>query len=220
MKSSKRALALLLGLMLLLTALGGCAKSGEETEPAGSAVPTESAAPAEEASVPERADGEQFETTILVEGMEETVRYQHARNETAGFAMDFEYETFTRQSEPDRERFVSVYDDPANPENYIEVAYRPEDADTVSEKISEELSADYALYTDTVELDGAGTCLHIDASAAADGNHTADVLQAVYIIPAADGCRVARLHYLPEGSDGFGKRLVYMVNTITVFDVT
>ena len=51
------------------------------------------------------------------------------------------------------------------------------------------------------------------------GGFTADVLQAVYIIPAADGCLVASLRYIPEGSDGFGKRLAYMVNTITVMQV-
>lgn len=222
MKPSKHLLALLLGL-LLLTALMGCGKSGT-AEPAGSVRQTEFAEQPEvtetpeETPAPERQNGEQFETTILVEGMEETVLYQHLRNESAGFAMDFECESFTRISETDRERFVSIYDDPENPENYLEVSYCPETADAVSAAISAALSENYMLSSDTVELDGAGACLRIDASATADGSHTADVLRTVYIIPADDGCRVATARYLPEGSDGFGKRLAYMVNTISVFD--
>ena len=59
----------------------------------------------------ERQDGERFEAVIMMEGMEETVRYEHIRREDLGFAMDYDYENFVRQSEGDRERFVSNWDD-------------------------------------------------------------------------------------------------------------
>ena len=230
MKQAKHILALLLCLTLVLGAVSGCGGKGGETAPAESAAPEESAAPAEptpapeetdtteETAAPERADGEEFEATILIEGMEETVNYRHVVNQTAGFAMDYEFESFVRQSDPDRERFVWGYDDPQNPENYLEVYSSPEDAETVAARITESLSADYSVSRDTIALDKAGECIRLDASATPDGTHTADVLQAVYIIPAADGCRIAALRYLPEGSDGFGKRLSLMVNTIQVLD--
>lgn len=224
MKHFNRCLALLLCLTLVLGAVSGCGGKGDAA-PAESAAPEESAAPAEptpapeETAAPERADGEEFEATILIEGMEETVNYRHVVNQTAGFAMDYEYESFVRQSASDRERFVWGYDDPENPENYLEVYSSPEDAETVEARITESLSADYSVSRDTIDLDNAGECIHLDASATPDGTHTADVLQAVYIIPAADGCRIAALRYLPEGSDGFGKRLSLMVNTIQVLDL-
>ena len=43
-----------------------------------------------------------------------------------------------------------------------------------------------------------------------------DHLQAVYIIPAADGCRVAAAHYAIEGAEGFAKRFHYMMETFAV----
>ena len=39
-----------------------------------------------------RQDGERFETTIILEGMEEKVRYEHIRDEALGFEMDYDYE--------------------------------------------------------------------------------------------------------------------------------
>lgn len=223
MKQSKRILALLMGLVLLVAALCGCGKKDAETKPEVSAAPTEAAQTpeaaetAEPSSAPARADGERFEGTVMIEGMEETIQLEHVCNETAGFEIDYDYENFTRVSAADSERFIWSYDDPNAPENYIEVSYSAEDAETVAAAVSETLSKDYALYRDDAYmLDRAGKCIRFDASAAADGSGTTDVLQAVYIIPAADGCRVARVHYIAEGSDGFGIRLNWLVNTITV----
>lgn len=209
-------LALLLSLVLLFAALCGCGKKSEETAPAESAAPIESAEVPEEAAAPARQDGERFETTIFLEGMEETVKYEHVVNETAGFEIDYDYERFVRQSAPDRERFVWSYDDAENPENYLEVVSSADDAEAVAAAVSEALSADYEVIRDSITLDGAGECIRLDASAVPGGANTADVLQAVYIIPSANGCVVATVRYLPEGSDGFGKMLSYMVNTILV----
>ena len=218
MKRSKRAPALLLSLMLLTALLCGCGRQKAETEPAPSVSPTASASVPEAAAEAERADGERFEAVIEIEGMAETIQLQHIRNETAGFAMDFDCEFFVRESESDRECFVWGYDDVVPPENYLEVSYSKEDAETVAAAVSEALSRDYAVTRETVTLDRAGDSIRLDASAAADGSGTTEVLQAVYIIPAPDGCRVARLHYIAEGSDGFGRRLSYLVNTISVME--
>ena len=38
----------------------------------------------------------------------------------------------------------------------------------------------------------------------------------VYIIPAADGCRVATAHYSAEGAEGFGRRFHYFMETFSV----
>ena len=219
MKQSKRYLALLLCLMLLLAALTGCGKGKEVPQPAESESPVEeSAEVAEETPAPERQNGERFEDVIMIEGMEETIKLEHVINETAGFAIDFDYEGFLRRSASDRECFVWGYDDPEKPENYIEVSYSPEKAETVADAIEKVLSEDYAVSRDSWTLNSGVECIHMDASATPDGANTADVLQAVYVIPADDGCRVAHMRYIPEGSDGFGKRLSYLVSTITVMD--
>ena len=165
-----------------------------------------------------REDGERFEAVINMEGMEETVQYEHIVNADLGIEMDYDYEFFVRESEPERECFVSVYDDPAAPRNYLEVTRSTEDAETAAAAVSEALSQDYELYTDSVLLDGAGSCVRIDASEEKGGGIMPELLQTVYIIPAADGCRIAAAHYSIESAEGFGTRFAYLVNTLTVLD--
>lgn len=165
-----------------------------------------------------RQDGERFETVITIEGMEETVRYEHIRNDALGFEMDYDYETFVRQSEPDRERFVSVYDDPQNPENYLEVMYNAENADTVAAFVRTALSREYDLFENSRELERAGSSIRIEASEIKGTNQMPDMLQIAYIIPTSDGCRIAMEHLAIESSEGFGRRFSYMLNTLSVID--
>lgn len=216
MKQCMKLLALVLSLTLLLAAAAGCAKGKEEPQPAETESPVETAEAAEETPAIERQHGERFEDVIMIEGMEETIKLEHVINETAGFAMDYDYESFVCRASSDRLQIVSAYDDPETPENYIEVSYCPDDAETVADAIEKALSEDYAVSRDTAVLKSGVECIHMDASATPDGAYTADVLQAVYVIPADDGCRVAHLRYLPEGSDGFGRRLSYLASTVTV----
>ena len=162
-----------------------------------------------------RLDGERFESVILLEGMEETVRYEHVRSESAGVELDYEYETFQRQSTGTGERFLSLYDDPANPEIYLEVRSDTGNANLVADAITAALSGEYAATAEDLVLDGAGSCIRIDASHLRDGG-LAPQMQTVYVIPAADGCRVATAHYTLESAEGFGARMARMVNTITV----
>lgn len=163
-----------------------------------------------------RQDGERFEAVIVLEGMEETVRYEHMRNDTIGFEMDYDYERFQRRSEEDRECFVSVYDEPENPENYLEVTHRAEDADTVAASVRETLSQEYDLLESSQELECAGSCLRIEASEIKGTGRMADQIKAVYIIPASDGCITATTHYAIEGAEGFGRRFSYMLDTLVV----
>ena len=218
MKQCMKLLALVLSLTLLLAAAAGCAKGKEEPQPAETESPVETAEAAEETPAIERQHGERFEDVIMIEGMEETIKLEHFVNETAGLAMDYDYESFVCRASSDRLQIVSAYDDPETPENYIEVSYCPDDAETVADAIEKVLSADYAVSRDTAVLKSGVECIHMDASATPDGAYTADVLQAVYVIPAPDGCRVAHMRYLPEGSDGFGKRLSYLASTVTVME--
>ena len=141
-----------------------------------------------------RQVGERFEGTIILEGMDETVKYEHIRNDALGFEMDYDYESFVRKSEPARERFISIWDDPDHPVNYLEVTCSPEDAETVAASVSETLSNDYDIISGSYDLEGAGSCIRIDASNAKGNGGTPDLLQTVYIIPAPDGCRVATAH--------------------------
>ncbi len=166
---------------------------------------------------PERRDGERFEAVIILEGMEETVQYEHVRNDALGFEMDYDYELFTRRSEADRECFVSVWDDADNPENYLEVTRSSQDAETVAASVSEMLSAEYEISRyDLFPLDRSGSCIRIDASEVKGGGYMPDHLQAVYIVSAADGCRVAAAHYAIESAEGFAKRFHYMMETFAV----
>ena len=68
----------------------------------------------------------------------------------------------------------------------------------------------------TVTLDGAGSCVQIDASESKGGGFMPDRLQTVYVIPAADGCRVATEHYEIVESEGFGRRFSSMMRTLSV----
>ncbi|MBO7404916.1 MAG: hypothetical protein J6V24_08130, partial [Clostridia bacterium] len=174
-------------------------------------------APAEAEAVPGRKDGERFEDVILLEGMEETVRCEHIRNDSIGFEMDYDYELFERRSGTDRECFVSVWDDPEAPENYLEIRYDPRDASAVADGIGEVLSNEYdILRNDAFELERAGRCIRIDASSGKGNTGTPDRLRMVYIIPAADGCRVASAHYFFEGAEGFGRRFRHFMDSFSV----
>ena len=163
-----------------------------------------------------RPEGERFEGTIMMEGMEETVKYEHVVSKAAGIEMDYDYESFVRRSEADRERFVSTWDNAANPENYLEVTYSAESAEAAKASVSEALSKEYDLTEETRRLDRAGDCSWIEASVVKGTNNMAPQIQTVYIIPASDGCRIATIHCAIEGSEGFGRRFAYMLNTLSV----
>lgn len=200
-------------------------ESGSPVEEAPAPAPEDAGnVPDTPASEPEpaveegRRDGERFEAVIILEGMEETVQYEHLRNESVGVEMDYDYESFIRQSTPNRERFISEWDDPDDPENYLEVRYSPLDAEAAAASVSAELSAEYELITETRTLERAGDCIHIDASEVKGGGYMPDLLQSVYIIPWTDGCRIVTAHYAIEGAEGFGRRFAYMAHTLSVID--
>ena len=163
-------------------------------------------------------DGERFESIIMIEGMEEAVSYEHIRNSTIGIEMDYDYELFERHSEPGRECFVSRYDDPGNYENYLEVTYSEDDAESVAAAVSETLSEDYDIIREEFVLERAGSCIRIDASADKGGLTMPEKFQVVYIIPADDGSRIATAHYSIEGAEGFGVRFRNMMHTLEVIE--
>lgn len=187
------------------------------TEPVGQTAPSEVPAETPEAEVGTgMRDGERYETTIILEGMESTVQYEHVRNDAIGFEMDYDYELFARQSGSDRERFISIYDRSEDPENFLELRYDPRDADTVAASVKAALSREYELLEGTRELEHAGSCIRIEASEIKGTGRMADQIYMVYIIPASDGCRVAAAHCASEAAEGFGRRFSYMLNTLWV----
>ena len=165
-----------------------------------------------------RQDGERFEAVIILEGMEETVHYEHMRNDTIGFEMDYDYESFVRVSEADREIIISIYEDLQDPGNYLELTSSTEDIETVAAAVRETLSEEYDLLESSRVLDGAGSCIRIEASEIKGTGRMADHLQVVYLIPAFDGCRIATAHYTIEAAEGYGRRFSYMLNTLTVIE--
>lgn len=217
-------------LVFPLMMLSGCGKEDKSNDAAGSAATTEATEATEATKATEAAeepeakadtgkkDGERFESTIMIEGMEETVKYEHIINEKLGFEMDYDYKLFKRKSKAKRERFVSIYDDPENPENYLDVKCSEDDVDTAVAAISKKLSKDYEIIVESYDLDNAGTCQSIDASEIKGHKGTPDLMQRVFIIPADDGCRIATAHYGFESAEGFGKRFSSMVKTLVVID--
>ena len=160
-----------------------------------------------------RKDGERFETVIMMEGMEETVKYEHVKNDAIGFELDYDYEMLTRNGELNRECFTSVFDDLRDPENYLEVTKKAESADDVAKSVKNDLSTGYELIEESDTLDNAGSCTKIMTTASKSGSSK---LQTVYIIPAESGCIVATAHYTIESAEGWGHRFDYIVNTIVV----
>lgn len=182
---------------------------GEET----GTIPEPETAPA--AQDTGRQDGERFQGTITLEGMDETVFYEHVKNDVIGIELDYDYENFERRSGSASECFISKYDNADAPENYLEIFYTEEDADSAAASIAEGLSANYAPNKEAFTLKNAGACTRIDASVTPDGQ-TPDQLQTVYIIPLQKGCAVATAHYAFEAAEGFGHRFSEMMNTLTV----
>lgn len=215
----------------LVLSLTGCGKApaaqntapaeaqtpAQETTPAAE-TPAESSAAPEAEAFPARADGERFEDVIMLEGMEETVRYEHVKSAAFGFEMDYDYENFVRRSDADCERFVSVWDNAAEPENYIEVRSDTGNAELVADAIIARLSGDYEIRQEYRELARAGQCIHIAADIIKGTDRMPDHLQYVYVIPAADGCRVVTEHCFIADCEGLLRRFDYMLNTLTVPD--
>lgn len=202
----------ILCVILALALLTGCGGKRGAAEP--SAAPVQAARSG-------RQVGERYEGHITLEGMEEAVQYEHIRSASVGIEIDYEFENFVRRSEPERECFVSNWDRPEDPQNYLELTYRAEDAGSVAAEIAAALSAEYELSRDDAfPLNYAGSCIRIDASANKGGLTMPDKLQTVYVIPAPDGCRVAVQHCEIESAEGLGVRFRNMLNTLEVITRT
>lgn len=168
-----------------------------------------------------RQVGERFEGTIILEGMDETVKYEHIRNDTLGFEMDYDYENFSRSTEQDCERLISVWDNPDNPEIYIEITRNAENAETTAASICEALSAEYDISMEQSTLNGAGECIEIRAEADHNNQMSIWQLQMVYIIPSYNGGNlVVWGHYTLESADCFGARLYNMINTLEIVEIS
>ena len=212
------AISVALTLVLLPTAmLSGC---GRADTASATPAPTEQAAPAETpqpAATPGRQDGERFETTVIVEGMEETVSYEHIRNEALGFEMDYDYEILERRQDADREVFLALGEDPEDPWNYFEIRRTAGDADSVTAGLSANFSDGYeSVSAAPFTFDGAGACTCINVSGAKDGKAPAGSLLTVYVIPADGSCLVALVRCTFESAGGFGVRANAMLNTLTL----
>ena len=228
----KKTVVMIMLIAALALSLVGCGKApaAQNTAPAAeSQTPAEAPAPAAETpaepaetpeaeAFPARADGERFEDVIMLEGMEETVRYEHVKSAAFGFEMDYDYENFERRSDETCERFVSVWDDPNAPENYIEVRSDTGNAELVADVIIASLSGDYEVRQEYRELERAGQCIHIAADIIKGTDRMPDHLQYIYVIPAADGCRVVTEHCFVADCEGILRRFDYMLSTLSVED--
>lgn len=218
----KKTVVMIMLIAALALSLVGC----EKAPAAESQTPAEAPAPAAETpaakpeaeAFPARADGERFEDVIMIEGMGETVQYEHVKSAAFGFEMDYDYENFVRQSDAKSERFVSVWDDPNAPENYIEVRSDTGNAELVADVIIVTLSQDYDIRQEYRELERAGQCIHIAAEVIKGTDQMSEHLQYVYVIPAPDGCRVVTEHCFAVDCEGLLRRFDYMLSTLSVVD--
>lgn len=228
----KKTVVIMILIAALALSLAACGKApaAQNTAPAAEAqtsadaaapaaeTPAESSAAPEAEAFPARADGERFEDVIMIEGMEETVQYEHVKSAAFGFEMDYDYENFVRQSDAKSERFVSVWDDPNAPENYIEVRSDTGNAELVADVIIATLSQDYDIRQEYRELERAGQCSHIAAEVIKGTDQMSEHLQYVYVIPAPDGCRVVTEHCFAVDCEGLLRRFDYMLSTLSVVD--
>lgn len=224
----KKTVVMIMLIAALALSLTGCGKApaAQNTAPAEAQTPAQETTPTAETpaakpeaeAFPARADGERFEDVIMIEGMEETVQYEHVKSAAFGFEMDYDYENFVRQSDAKSERFVSVWDDPNAPENYIEVRSDTGNAELVADVIIATLSQDYDIRQEYRELERAGQCIHIAAEVIKGTDQMSEHLQYVYVIPAPDGCRVVTEHCFAVDCEGLLRRFSYMLNTLSVVD--
>ena len=191
-----------------------CTKAADGT--AAAAAPAAAAPAAAAESDLALQPGEHFEGTVTLEGMEQTVHYEAIRNDALGFEMGYDYENFVRHSEADRERFISAWDNPDNPEIYLEITHSSDDAETTAASIAETLSSRYNVSRWEYTLDRAGECIDLRGELDKEGQMSIWELQMVYIIPADDGCFVAWGHYTQESAEGCGARFRGMMHTFAV----
>ncbi len=160
-----------------------------------------------------REDGERFEGVIILEGTEETVNYEHAKNSALGFEIDYEYESLTRVSSSEGEKFISIYEDENNASNYLEIVYSMANFEATVENVSEELSANYEISTEEHSFGNVGICKRIYATNPKDNSGN---LQTVYVIPCGEGSLIATEHYTFESAEGFGRRFDNMLDTLKI----
>ena len=209
-------------LALSMTIFAGCGRNSSAGDPAAPVTTTESTsitkpvASPEFEPVAEHQVGERYEGIVVLDGMEQAVRYEQIRNDTLGFEMGYDYERFDRYSEPERERFILKREDPDAPEVYLEITRSEDDAESTAASIWEALSDEYAPTRFDFPLDHAGRCIQIYAGVDKSGQMTIDQLQVVYIIPASDGCLVAWGHNTFDSADAFGAMYRSMVHTLVV----
>ena len=212
--------------VLSMTMMGGCSKEDDnttdETKNETVASETEADNDSSEIAVEDtsaasgtsgREDGERFEETIMIEGMEETVYYEHYVDTTIGFEIDYEYYELGRSASNEDVTFFSMYDDPNDLENYLEITYSPDDADLTASNLTSEYSSNFEVIQSSVTLDNGVTCTKLSLLNPEDGSRN---LQNIYVIPADDGCRVASAHFTIESSEGFGTRFDNTVRSINV----
>ena len=156
----------------------------------------------------------------MIEGTEETVRYEHIKNTKAGIELDYDYESFNRVNEGERETFTSVYDDQAAPNNYMYIVADTDDPDTAAGMFGMTLAMDFEnVSSEKVTLDKAGDCTVLYANGPKSEVFPSDAVEKVYIIPAPDGCRIARIYCTVESAEGFGVHFAEMLDTLEVIPV-
>lgn len=161
-------------------------------------------------------DGDQFDVTIMLEGIEETITYSHVINSGVGFEMDYECDSLNRISEANKETFISIYEDQSAPEIYLEIKYDNGDVESTANTMTTLLSDNYDLTQDTFKLDNAGACTRISATSKTGDNSK----QTIYIIPAGSGSVVAISHFTADSEEGWGRRFSEMINTIIIIGET
>ena len=193
--------------------------------PAATAAPVATAAPIETSApvatplpVPHPQPGDRYPGSVTMDGMPQTVQYEQIRSDALGFEMGYNYERFERQSEPGRERFVLIGEDPARPEVYLEITRRSDTAESAAASIAASLSDVYNPSRGEYTLDRAGRCLTVHADVDKNNLMSIDELQSVYLFPAADGCLVAWTHNTMDSADAFGALYRGMLNTLAVLD--
>lgn len=168
----------------------------------------------------EMPDGFRFESSVWLEGMEEKVQYEHAISLNAGISIDYDYGMFTRMTGEASETFVSVYDDGAQPKNYIAISASPADGETMKGIIEAYLKQTFgSILTEQTDVGPFTGCTRFTASNPITDDFSADSVTVQYVIPANDGSRLVELYYTVETAEGFGSRMEQMLDTLQLRNI-
>ena len=213
MNRTLRIYAALLALCCVLT-LCAC---GREREGEPFVDPTPAVAPAEG----EEPDGTRFKGVVMLEGQEEPVKLEHIISSHAGVSLDYDYESFIRTYDDDSEYFQWASDNESeSPEIYLQITASPASDYAMTEHLNECVkSLGETPENSEGDVGRFSACDMITSRELPERNDGEEFITVRYVIPAPDGCRVAKLRYTQETAETICRRMEQILSSLEVREI-